>query len=157
MKIKKSGKFFKSLRFRILIILIILGIVPSVIVTEMVIANYEDRAIANRVQSMENICDIMCDLLIKENYLNDTSSQTVNSKLELLSNSYGGRILIVDRDFRIIKDTYGLDENKLIISEELLKCFQGSRTMRYDEASEFIEMTIPLENDEDQVLSLIHI
>lgn len=53
MKIKKSGKFFKSLRFRILIILIILGIVPSVIVTEMVIANYEDRAIANRVQSME--------------------------------------------------------------------------------------------------------
>ena len=43
MKIKKNGKFFKSLRFRILIILIILGIVPSVIVTEMVIANYEDR------------------------------------------------------------------------------------------------------------------
>ncbi len=73
---KKNGKFFKSLRFRILIILIILGIVPSVIVTEMVIANYEDRAIANRVQSMENICDIMCDLLIKENYLNDSSSQT---------------------------------------------------------------------------------
>ena len=71
MKFKKNGKFFKSLRFRILIILIILGIVPSVIVTEMVIANYEDRAIANRVQSMENICDIMCDLLIKENYLND--------------------------------------------------------------------------------------
>lgn len=110
---QKSGKFFKSLRFRILIILIILGIVPSVIVTEMVIANYEDRAIANRVQSMENICDIMCDLLIKENYLNDSSSQTVNSKLELLSNIYGGRILIVDRDFRIIKDTYGVDEGKL--------------------------------------------
>ena len=49
MKFKKNGKFFKSLRFRILIILIILGIVPSVIVTEMVIANYEDRAIANKV------------------------------------------------------------------------------------------------------------
>ena len=112
MKFKKNGKFFKSLRFRILIILIILGIVPSVIVTEMVIANYEDRAIANRVQSMENICDIMCDLLIKENYLNDSSSQTVNSKLELLSNIYGGRILIVDRDFRIIKDTYGEDEGR---------------------------------------------
>ncbi len=88
-EVQKSGKFFKSLRFRIMIILIILGIVPSVIVTEMVIANYEDRAIANRVQSMENICDIMCDLLIKENYLNDSSSQTVNSKLELLSNIYG--------------------------------------------------------------------
>ena len=58
MKFRKSGKFFKSLRFRIMIILIILGIVPSVIVTEMVIANYEDRAIANRVQSMENISSL---------------------------------------------------------------------------------------------------
>ena len=123
MKFKKNCKFFKSLRFRILIILIILGIVPSVIVTEMVIANYEDRAIANRVQSMENICDIMCDLLIKENYLNDSSSQTVNSKLELLSNIYGGRILIVDRDFRIIKDTYGVDEGKTLVSQKVVNCF----------------------------------
>ncbi len=90
----------------------------------MVIANYEDRAIANRVQSMENICDIMCDLLIKENYLNDTSSQTVNSKLELLSNSYGGRILIVDRDFRIIKDTYGVDEGRTLVSQKVLNCFK---------------------------------
>ena len=125
MKFKKNGKFFKSLRFRILIILIILGIVPSVIVTEMVIANYEDRAIANRVQSMENICDIMCDLLIKENYLNDSSSQTVNSKLELLSNIYGGRILIVDRDFRIIKDTYGVDEGTTLVSQKVVKCSKG--------------------------------
>ena len=132
MKFKKSGKFFKSLRFRIMIILIILGIVPSVIVTEMVIANYEDRAIANRVQSMENICDIMCDLLIKENYLNDSSSQTVNSKLELLSNIYGGRILIVDRDFRIIKDTYGVDEGRTLVSQKVVNCFKGEDAYRYD-------------------------
>ena len=72
-------------------------------------------------------------------------------ELSQLAGLYNGRIVIVNSGFRIIKDTYGLDENKLIISEELLKCFQGSRTMRYDEASEFIEMTIPLENDEDQV------
>ena len=40
----------------------------------------------------------------------------VNSKLELLSNVYGGRILLVDRDFRIIKDTYGVDEGKTLVS-----------------------------------------
>ncbi len=146
MKIKKNGKFFKSLRFRILIILIILGIVPSVIVTEMVIANYEDRAIANRVQSMENICDIMCDLLIKENYLNDTSSQTVNSKLELLSNSYGGRILIVDRDFRIIKDTYGVDEGRTLVSQKVLNCFKGEDAYRYDSDSQKLILAVPVKS-----------
>ena len=148
MKIKKSGKFFKSLRFRILIILIILGIVPSVIVTEMVIANYEDRGIANRVQSMENICDIMCDLLIKENYLNDSSSQTVNSKLELLSNIYGGRILIVDRDFRIIKDTYGVDEGKTLVSQKVVNCFKGEDAYRYDSDSQKLILAVPVKSPE---------
>ena len=146
MKFKKNGKFFKSLRFRILIILIILGIVPSVIVTEMVIANYEDRAIANRVQSMENICDIMCDLLIKENYLNDSSSQTVNSKLELLSNSYGGRILIVDRDFRIIKDTYGVDEGRTLVSQKVLNCFKGEDAYQYDSDSQKLILAVPVKS-----------
>ena len=146
MKIKKNGKFFKSLRFRILIILIILGIVPSVIVTEMVIANYEDRAIANRVQNMENICDIMCDLLIKENYLNDTNSQTVNSKLELLSNSYGGRILIVDRDFRIIKDTYGVDEGRTLVSQKVLNCFKGEDAYHYDSDSQKLILAVPVKS-----------
>ena len=146
---QKSGKFFKSLRFRILIILIILGNrTKSVIVTEMVIANYEDRAIANRVQSMENICDIMCDLLIKENYLNDSSSQTVNSKLELLSNIYGGRILIVDRDFRIIKDTYGVDEGKTLVSQKVVNCFKGEDAYRYDSDSQKLILAVPVKSPE---------
>ena len=45
---KKKNRFFKSLRFRILIILVILGIVPSVIVTRMMIGNYEKQAVAVR-------------------------------------------------------------------------------------------------------------
>ena len=107
---KKKTSFLKSLRFRILIILVILGIVPSVIVAHVMVAAYESKAVAVRKQTVEKQCDILCNLLIKENYMNDSSSQDVNSKLELLSNVYDGRILLVDRDYRIIKDTYGVDE-----------------------------------------------
>ena len=70
---KRKGNFFKSLRFRILIILIILGIVPSIIVTGIVISNYADRAVAVRTESLRAQSDILCSLLIKEKYLNDSS------------------------------------------------------------------------------------
>lgn len=40
-KVKKRKNFFRSLRFRILIILIILGIVPGVIVTYTMLHNYQ--------------------------------------------------------------------------------------------------------------------
>ena len=121
---KKKPSFLKSLRFRILIILVILGIVPSVIVANVMVAAYENKAVAVRKQTVEKQCDILCNLLIKENYMNDSSSQDVNSKLELLSNVYDGRILLVDRDYRIIKDTYGVDEGKTLISSMVIKCFK---------------------------------
>ena len=83
---KKKTKFFKSLRFRILVILLILGIVPSAIVTQLMISNYEKQAIEVKVSEVSTQCAILCNQIIKENYLNDSSSQSVNSKLELLSN-----------------------------------------------------------------------
>ena len=150
MKFKKNGKFFKSLRFRILIILIILGIVPSVIVTEMVIANYEDRAIANRVQSMENICDIMCDLLIKENYLNDTGSQTVNTKLEMFADLYNGRVLLADRDFKIVGDTFHTEEGKTLLSSLAVKCFKGEKASNFDLKSKVLEVAVPVQSPDVQ-------
>lgn len=145
---KKKASYFKSLRFRILIILVILGIVPSVIVTRIVISTYEDKAIAIREASVKNQCDILCNLLIKENYMNDSSSQVVKSKLELLSNAFGGRILIVDRDFKIVKDTYGADEGKTLLSSMIIKCFRGEEAVRYISKSQKIEMAVPVKSPE---------
>ena len=62
---KKKPSFLKSLRFRILIILVILGIVPSVIVTRVMIAAYETKAVAVYEKTVKKQCDILCNLLIK--------------------------------------------------------------------------------------------
>ena len=146
MKIKKPGKFFKSLRFRILVILVILGIVPTVIVTQTVIHNYEEQAIAVRISAIRNQCSILCDQIIKDNYLNDSSSEAVNSKLELLSNIYGGRILMVDRDSRIVKDTYHVDEGKTLISPKIIRCFQNGKSTDYQKKGQVLELAVPIKS-----------
>ncbi|MDO5136248.1 MAG: HAMP domain-containing sensor histidine kinase [Eubacteriales bacterium] len=145
---KMKSNFFKSLRFRILIILIILGIVPSGIAANILISAYEDQAIRVRTESVKNQCDILCNLLIKENYINDSSSQTVNSKLELLSNIYGGRILLVDRDYKIVKDTYGVDEGKTLMSALVIRCFKGEEASRYNQGTQTIDMAVPVKSPE---------
>lgn len=149
---KKRGNYFKSLRFRILIILIILGIVPSVIAAGMVISNYEDKAIEIRVNNVRNQCEILCNLLIKENYLNDSSSKAVNSKLELLSNIYGGRILLVDRDFKVVKDTYHVDEGKIMIAPEIVRCFKGEKDTGYIRKNQLLEIAVPIKSPDVQQL-----
>lgn len=141
---KKKKRFFKSLRFRILIILVILGIVPSVIVTRMMIGNYEKQAVAVRAGAVSNQCSILCNQIIKENYLNDPSSEAVNGKLEMLSNVYGGRILIVDRDFKIVKDTYHVDEGKTLVSPKIIRSFKKGEPTDYQRKGQVIEFAVPV-------------
>ena len=141
---KKKNRFFKSLRFRILIILVILGIVPSVIVTRMMIGNYEKQAVAVRAGAVSNQCSILCNQIINENYLNDPSSEAVNGKLEMLSNVYGGRILIVDRDFKIVKDTYHVDEGKTLVSPKIIRSFKKGEPTDYQRKGQVIEFAVPV-------------
>lgn len=142
----KPKKFFKSLRFRIMVILVILGIVPSVIITQALIAGYREQGIAVRISTVRTQCSILCDQIIKENYLNDSSSEAVNSKLELLSNIYGGRILITDRDFRIVKDTYQVDEGKTLISSKAIRCFRDGEPTDYEKKGQMLEFAIPVKS-----------
>ena len=79
---KENQNFFKSLRFRILVILVILGIVPGIIATQLMIGNYKQQAIEVRTGEIRTQCAILCNQIIKENYLNDPSQSrsTANSR-----------------------------------------------------------------------------
>lgn len=153
-------KFFKgkwirqygnSLQFRIFVIFMLVGIIPIMLIKQGILRSFEEQSITQRGSLVQNQCISLAEELVRSGYLQGNTSEVAEMELSQLAGLYNGRIVIVEQRFPDHQGTYGLDENKLIISEELLKCFQGSRTMRYDEASEFIEMTIPLENDEDQV------
>lgn len=148
MKKKKKLGFFRSLRFRIMTILIILGIVPSVVVAGVLILNYENRAIANRSANVRKQCEIIGNLLIQENYMNDTASPIVSTRIEQLANIYSGRVILVDRSFRIIKDTYGTDEGKTLISSIAIQCFKGGQTNGYSRESQYIELAVPVKSPE---------
>lgn len=147
---KKRTNFFKSLRFRILIILIILGIVPSVIVTYTMLHNYQDRAVSMLTETVQDQSEILCNLIIKENYLNDTGSQTVNIKLEMFADLYNGRVLLADRDFKIVGDTFHTEEGKTLLSSLAVKCFKGEKASNFDLKSKVLEVAVPVQSPDVQ-------
>ena len=147
---KKRTNFFKSLRFRILIILIILGIVPSVIVTYTMLHNYQDRAVSMLTETVQDQSEILCNLIIKENYLNDTGSQTVNTKLEMFADLYNGRVLLADRDFKIVGDTFHTEEGKTLLSSLAVKCFKVEKASNYDLKSKVLEVAVPVQSPDVQ-------
>lgn len=148
LKIKEKWKFLRSLRFRITVILVIIGIVPCVILEKSIVNSYEDRVVSVRSITVKNQCDIICNQLIQQNYMEDPGSDVINGQLSMLTNIYGGRILIIDQDFRVIKDTYDMDRGKTIISQEVIQSFQGKETSQYDRKNNYLEMTVRIQNTE---------
>lgn len=143
----------KSLRARIFIIILVVGIVPSVLMRYGIVENYEERAVEQRIATVQNQLMILANHLITNNYLvtyqSDeqsyrTSKEVINAELEMLSNLYEGRVMIIDSSFEIIKDTYAISQGKTIISEEVVRCFQGTNTAKYDADNGYIEMTTPI-------------
>lgn len=146
MERKSKPSFFKSLRFRIWVLLVIIGIIPCVIVEKVIVSSYETRAVNLRTVNVKNQCTILGNQLMEEGYLEHQQSEVINGELSMLSAVYNGRILIIGRNGRIVKDSYDIDAGKYILSEEVINCFGGVDTSYYDQKNAYIEQTIPLTN-----------
>lgn len=144
-------RIFRSFRIRIFLLMLIIGIIPSIIVQSAILHNYETRAVSVRTDEVSNQLMVIANHLLIYNYLQDTSSEIINAELDQLSSLYDGRVLIINSNFNVVKDTYGLSEGKTIISKEVIKCFKGEIATNYDRVNGFIEITTPITETMDNI------
>lgn len=156
-QVKRSGSIknhivraLRSFRLRIILFIFLAGFIPSVFLSAGISESYEARAVEMKTVDVQTQMKILADHLLKYNYLVDISSEVMNAELDQLSTLYDGRVLIINEDFRIVKDTYGINQEKLIVTKEVIKCFRGENTSKYNKEQNFIEVTIPIS---EQVLS----
>ena len=134
----------RSLRVRIFLILIIMGLVPTHITRSTLLENYEKRAVNVKISEVSNQFKIIANHLITYHYLKGGGSDIINAELNQISNLYDGRILVINGNFKVLKDTYGISEGKIVISEEVVRCFRGEETTYYDKKDGFIEIAVPI-------------
>ena len=140
----KKNKIGRSLKVRLFVIMFLMGMVPSIFMRAGILENYESRAVEVRTSDVQTQLRIIANHLITYNYLQDSSSEVIGAELEQLSNLYNGRVLIINENLKIMKDTYGISEGKTIISEEVIRCMKGTNTVNYDAVNGFIEITLPI-------------
>lgn len=148
----KELLLFRSLQARIFFIVLVAGIVPCMLMRYGILSNYEEQAVQKRIATVQNQLMIVGNHLLSNNYFNlkpegfigSVSREVINAELEMISNLYEGRVMIIDSNLKVVRDTYGISEGKTIISEEVIKCFQGENTSNYDREHGYIEMTTPI-------------
>lgn len=125
-------------------LLIFVSSIPCFVVKQVIVSAYEDRSVAWRTAEIQEQCTILSHQLATGNYLNHPISEEVDAELSMISNIYNGRALVIDEEYKIVKDTFGSDEGKTIIAPDVVTCFTGSSTSFYDDEAKYLDITTPI-------------
>lgn len=127
----------------------VLGWIPALIVSNVFLNAYYERAIAVRTTDVQNQCKIISNQIVSSDYLNSNTSDTILGELSLISSLYDGRIMIIDQDLRVITDTYNLEASKTMIVEEVISCFKTGTSVHVV-SGRFIEVAVPIQRVIDE-------
>lgn len=149
--------FLKSLKFRLIISIVLMAIVPTLIVAATILSSYEARALSIRESEVKSQTKMLANQIAAGEVIsgNNIASDTIQTQIGMLTTIYDGRILIVDDELKIVYDTYKMDAGKTIISEEVIRGLRGEEFSTYDAQNRYIEMAIPIINPTDTTNTIV--
>jgi signal transduction histidine kinase len=135
------------MRINILVILIIIGIVPTIPVTMGMVSTYENKAIEERKNEMQSQSTTLVNLLITSGYINNSTMEEVNTEITRLASIFEGRIIVVDNRLNVLKDTLGIEDGNYLVNEDVIKCLKSNNSDFQIKSGAGLEMTIPISNN----------
>ncbi|MDF2541776.1 MAG: hypothetical protein K0S47_1494 [Herbinix sp.] len=138
-----------------ILVFIAVGIVPLTIFSLVMINTYEKRAVNDRIMELQTQENMLSNLLATTGYLATVDSPEIEAEISRLADIYNGRIIIINNNLQIIKDTYGLEQGKYLISKDVLQGFNGT-TNSYRGKDKNIKITSPVtHNQSNEVVGVI--
>lgn len=133
------------MRIHTLIVFIAIGVIPLYIFMYIFLSNYEEKAVSSKFNQMQNQILMLSNQILPTGYLTLADVPEIDAEVNRLAEVYQGRILIVNSNLNIVEDTYGLyDDNKYLISNEVIQCFSGNSSKVYDKDNNYLILTHPI-------------
>ena len=136
-----------SLRLLIFLAIFLAGSVPCLVLRWAILSNYETRVVNSRTSEAQTQMRILANHLLTYNYLNDPTSEIVDAELTQFGSFYDGRLLVIDDELTVIRDTYEMSTGKIVVSDDVVRCLtEGSSaiTTRYVRDEGYIEIIMPV-------------
>ena len=147
-RLKNFFHQFKSIRIQSLGVLVVIGIVPLIIFSLVLLNVYRTRSISQRISEIQVRGNVISNLIVGSGYLTAEGEQSerVDTELSQVSDMYDGRILIIDSKLKVVRDTYGLEEGGVVIIPEVIQCFRGNTTKIVNQHKNNVEVYLPIDS-----------
>lgn len=129
---------------QVLLVFLIVGLVPLYLFFGIITNAYESRLISQRVDELQSYGTVISNMVVSSGYLLNAEDEEVDREADEIAEIYQGRIMLVDQTLSIVKDTYGLETGKTVISTEVVQCFNGTDSKYVNKLGEYVQLTMPI-------------
>ena len=144
------------MRLWLIVALIAVTISPLFIMRSVALNNIEAQLRARRMNELSNYSLILSNQIVRSNYFKGDNVETVHADMSQSASMYNGRILLIDSDYKIVKDTYATLDGMVSITEKTILAMKGESIRNYNSEDGMLEMAVPITTeDKSQILGVI--
>ena len=145
-------KHTPSVKLPMIILTVLFCMIPLLVESRILASSSRQEQVERRIIDVQNQCQILSNKMSRSGYLTTSAldNAAIDTELSLLSDIFSGRILIVNSGFKIVEDTFAISDGKTLISDEVIRCFQGENTSRYDSLKHYFVLAIPIPEFEQE-------
>ena len=132
------------MRVNIIVALFLIGTIPLFFLAREMVDTYNENARTQRISELQSQGAFLSNLIMTSGYIDDTGIESVNQEIQRDSSFYQARILVLNQDMKILKDTYGLEDDKTLISKEVINALKGNSSINTEKNKEYIEIVLPI-------------
>ena len=141
---EKKKPNWRSLQVLVAILIFLAGTVPLYVGSRILVDSMKSYQVMYRTRQIQSQMRVLTDELENSGYFKGIRSETLDAELMQVSDLYEGRILVIDQNFQIVMDTYGLHKGKISISAEVIRAFNGLSSSSYSEEEKYIQLLLPV-------------
>ncbi len=141
MSTKRRLRKANSLHVQMICSLLLACVIPLVVVFVLFVNSYEKQIRQTKQGEVQELCADFANRIQNTGYLTNTAQAELSAAMDTAAQIYDGRILVVNSELQIVKDTFGREEGKTMISEEVVKSLVGkslSYQFFYEDITEII-------------------
>lgn len=142
-KLKEKLKHLKSMRAGLFALILLVAGAALAGVTAGTFFICREQAVSRRIAEVEEYGHVLTNQMAASGYL-AAQGGDIGTELNAAADIFGGRIVVVDGNLKVVADTYNNEVGKILLSKEVIECIRGTSSRTVGKKNDYIELTLPI-------------
>ena len=144
------------MRFAIFFFMALFSVIVPVLLGNILASSYESRLWNQKVASVESQSVLDADRISTSGFQFNEMNQTLATEVQQFASLIEGRIMVVDQNYRIVKDTFGIETDRYLITTDVLKTMAGQPYVAKKLNDQYLEIIYPIKSmSEEKVIGVL--